>query len=48
VNEVRAMQEKWNLLDDYVDGQRFRYVQSLLEIQVKEAAWWRDACLLYF
>ena len=48
VNEARAMQEEWHLLADYVDGQRFKYVQSLLEIQTKEAAWWRDACLLYF
>ncbi|MEN2402498.1 alpha-glucuronidase family glycosyl hydrolase [Flavobacterium sp. MC2016-06] len=48
VNQVKAMQETWNKIEKYVDSQRFKEVQMLLNIQYKEAKWWRDACLLYF
>ncbi len=48
VNEVAAMQHVWNQTEKYVDSERFNEVKMLLEIQHKEAKWWRDACLLYF
>jgi len=48
VDEVAAMQTTWNKMDKYVDDSRFKEVQMLLNIQYKEAKWWRDACLLYF
>ncbi len=48
VNQVSAMQETWNTAKKYVDSERFKEVQMLLNIQYKEAKWWRDACLLYF
>ncbi|KIQ25237.1 alpha-glucuronidase [Flavobacterium sp. MEB061] len=48
VNQVAAMQNIWNKTQKYVDDERFKEVQMLLEIQHKEAKWWRDACLLYF
>lgn len=48
VNQVAAMQNIWNKTHKYVDDERFKEVQMLLEIQHKEAKWWRDACLLYF
>lgn len=48
VNQVSAMQETWNTAEKYVDSERFKEVQMLLNIQYKEAKWWRDACLLYF
>ncbi|MBF4472651.1 alpha-glucuronidase family glycosyl hydrolase [Flavobacterium sp. HJJ] len=48
VNQVKEMQETWNTAEKYVDGERFKEVQMLLNIQYKEAKWWRDACLLYF
>jgi len=48
VNDVRTMQQTWNSLKDFVDNERFRYVESLLGIQEKEAVWWRNSCLLYF
>jgi len=38
----------WNTLDGKIDGEVFDQVKSLLLIQEKEAAWWRDACLQYF
>jgi alpha-glucuronidase len=47
-DSVRAMQQQWNSLQQFVDPERFRHVQQLLAIQAAEAAWWRDACLLYF
>ncbi|PIF60098.1 alpha-glucuronidase family glycosyl hydrolase [Flavobacterium sp. 2] len=48
VNQVTAMQNVWNKAEKYVDNERFNEVKMLLEIQQKEAKWWRDACLLYF
>ncbi|WP_281637945.1 alpha-glucuronidase family glycosyl hydrolase [Flavobacterium marginilacus] len=48
INQVKEMQETWNTAEKYVDSERFKEVQMLLNIQYKEAKWWRDACLLYF
>jgi alpha-glucuronidase len=35
-------------MEEYVDEQRFREIQSKLRIQARDAVWWKDACLLYF
>lgn len=48
VDEVAAMQSTWNKMEKFVDETRFKEVKMLLNIQHKEAKWWRDACLLYF
>ena len=48
VTNIRLIQQQWNSLKKYVDDERFQHVQQLLAIQVKEAVWWRNACLLYF
>ena len=48
VDTVRQMQQTWNNLAAEVDPERFQHVKTLLEIQEKEAEWWRDAVLLYF
>ncbi len=48
VDSIRAVQHQWNKLEKYVDKARFEQVKMLLAIQVKEAIWWRNACLLYF
>ncbi|WP_433835971.1 alpha-glucuronidase family glycosyl hydrolase [Flavobacterium anhuiense] len=48
VNQVNEMQNVWKKTGKYVDSERFHEVEMLLEIQYKEAKWWRDACLLYF
>jgi alpha-glucuronidase len=48
VDSVKAMQQAWNGLKGLIDEERFKQVQLLLNIQVKEATWWRNACLLYF
>ncbi|MEI9957316.1 MAG: hypothetical protein WDM90_13730 [Ferruginibacter sp.] len=48
VDSIKAMQQQWNNLQKFVDAQQFNQVKQLLNIQVKEAIWWRNACLLYF
>lgn len=48
VNDVEYMSTTWNTMQNYVDKERFNQVKMLLNIQLKEAKWWRDACLLYF
>ena len=48
VDSMRAIQQQWNKLVKYIDADRFDHVKQLLNIQVKDAIWWRNACLLYF
>lgn len=48
VDSVRWMQQLWTKQKSKTDDQRFRQISMLLSIQEKEAAWWRNACLLYF
>jgi alpha-glucuronidase len=48
VKSVGWLQEQWDLLKDAVDPERFETVKSLLIKQKRDAAIWRDACILYF
>ena len=48
VQEARRFLKIWDTMEPYIDTQRFDDVQRKLRIQVRDAAWWRDACLLYF
>ncbi|MDR0892126.1 MAG: alpha-glucuronidase [Mediterranea sp.] len=48
VRQVRRFQQVWDEAEPYVDPERFADVQSRLRIQVRDAVWWKDACLLYF
>ena len=48
VDSIRSLEKQWHSLEHVIDEERFRQVQQLLSIQVKEAIWWRNACLLYF
>lgn len=48
VEDVEKMISTWEEMKEYVDEERFTRVQMLLQIQLKEAQWWRDSCLLYF
>lgn len=48
VLKTRDYQKLWSQMKPYIDNQRFSDVQSKLEIQAKDAVWWKDACLLYF
>ncbi|MCJ7815958.1 MAG: alpha-glucuronidase, partial [Xanthomonadales bacterium] len=48
VSEAESMQAKWAGLERFVDPERFTKTSRLLDIQVREARWWRDACIAYF
>jgi len=48
VSDMKDLQKTWNDLERFVDKERFTHVKMLLAIQVKEAIWWRNSCLLYF
>jgi alpha-glucuronidase len=48
VDTVRWMNDMWSTLEGKIDDRRFRDVQAFLQIQEKEAEWWRDASVLYF
>jgi len=45
---VKWMQDIWTTVKAYIDEERYNHVRQLLNIQHKEAKWWRNACLLYF
>ena len=48
VNGVSKMQNQWKGLAKYINEDQHKQVSQLLAIQLKDAIWWRDACLLYF
>ncbi len=48
VRQARHFLVVWDAMQPYVDTQRYAEVQRKLRIQVRDAEWWRDACLLYF
>ena len=48
VNEVKNMITTWESAKPYVDAERHQEVAQLLNIQLKEAIWWKDACMTYF
>ncbi|SDL10358.1 alpha-glucuronidase [Catalinimonas alkaloidigena] len=47
-DSVAWMQDVWQQQKSKVDADRFQHVATLLDIQKKEAIWWRNACVLYF
>ena len=48
VEGVQQMARTWDSVARYVDEERASQVKMLLNIQLNEARWWRDACLSYF
>jgi alpha-glucuronidase len=48
VDWVRAARRSWAGLTGAIDPERHAAVAAKLAIQERDAAWWRDACLLYF
>lgn len=48
VQEVRMFQRMWDQAEKYVDKPRFLDIQRRLQVQARDAVWWKDACLLYF
>lgn len=48
VEGARWMENQWKQLEGKIDTERYQHIASFLRIQVEEAIWWRDSCLLYF
>lgn len=48
VATVKWMRRTWSRLAQYVDPRRYRLTADFLDIQVKDARWWRDASIAYF
>ena len=48
VRQVQAMQDTWASLRGRVDAHRHEQVAAFLQIQLREAQWWRDASVAYF
>ena len=45
---VAGMRATWEGLRPMIDAERFAQTQTFLDIQQKEAQWWRDASIAYF
>ena len=48
VEWVRGAQKTWDSLRVAIDAERHAEVSRKLSVQERDAAWWRDAVLLYF
>jgi alpha-glucuronidase len=48
VKSVKRLQSDWKKTKGIVDGERFDQVSALLVKQERDAAIWRDGCILYF
>ncbi len=48
VDQVETMIKTWETVKPHITQTQYKEVAMLLKIQLKEAKWWRDACLLYF
>ena len=48
VDSARWIKQQWSKQNNRIDATLFQQVYQLINIQEKEAVWWRNACLLYF
>ena len=48
VDSVRWIKKQWSKQNNRIDATLYQQVYQLINIQEKEAVWWRNACLLYF
>ncbi len=48
VATVEDMARRWQALKPDVDAERHADVAAYLAVQLREARWWRDACIAYF
>ena len=48
VNQVSEMIETWKKIKPYIDENQYHETAMRLQIQLKEAIWWKDACMSYF
>ncbi len=40
--------EIWKKMQKYVDKERYELVLGRLQLQAREAVWWKDACILFY
>ncbi len=45
---VAGMRQRWAAAQSYVDPELYWDVAERLEVQARDAVWWKDGCLLYF
>ena len=48
LEEVRVMQQEWQKCQGQIDADIYADITSRLQIQARDAQWWKDGCLLYF
>jgi alpha-glucuronidase len=48
VKSARKFKSDWESIKANIDPEEYSHVSQLLEVQVQEAEWWRNSCLLYF
>jgi len=48
VDGVRTEKRQWESLRNMVDPERWAHVEALLQREERDAAFWRDSCILYF
>jgi alpha-glucuronidase len=48
VRQAASYSDFWQTLKGRIDDEQYEHVRQLLNIQAKEAIWWKDACMLYF
>lgn len=48
VEQAGDLAERWQALKGQIDAERFAHVAAYLDIQQKEARWWRDASIAYW
>lgn len=48
VDWTRATVKEWNSLASFIDTERHTEIAKKFAIQQRDAAWWRDAVLIYF
>jgi alpha-glucuronidase len=48
VAQAMDMRQRWQRLQPLIDPRRHAEVAARLAVQVREAQWWRDACVAYF
>lgn len=48
VDSIKKFEQQWIKQEKWVNAEQYNQVKQYLHIQVKDAEWWRDACLLYF
>ncbi len=48
VMQARQFADTWAKMKPYVDAERWTRQMARFNQQVKDAQWWRDACVLYF